>query len=160
MVNPELIKLLGSMISESSLQLNYSILFYSVLDRRGSLLEAVSGRAAATITEVQGGSDHFPHPRDPRDNRAAAALGRAALAGVVEVAWCCHSNGSVPTPTRLEKAFERAAMRRCPTETERRSRAVRSTKAILTGCNCKPPFHRTPQQGGLLLLSSDKCQGS
>ena len=98
MVNPELIKLLGSMISESSLQLNYSILFYSVLDRRGSLLEAVSGRAAATITEVQAGSDNFHHTRDPCDNRVAAALGQAALARVVEVVWCCHGNGSVSMP--------------------------------------------------------------
>ena len=75
------------MISESSLQLNYSILFYSVLDRRGSLLEAVSGRAAANISKVQGGSNHFPHTRVPQDNRAAAALDWAALARVADMKW-------------------------------------------------------------------------
>jgi len=35
------------------------------IDRQGSLLGAVSGRAAATISEVHGGSDRFPHTKDP-----------------------------------------------------------------------------------------------
>ena len=53
------------------------------LDRRGSLLGAVSGRTAASLSEVQGCSDGFPHrgipARTERPQLSAGQLSRERL---------------------------------------------------------------------------------